>query len=497
MSEDQEFFDRLEELIRNSSGDPSSTTAAEVLKQWGVPSVSIAILENGNITSRCISSIGDDQDTLFQACSISKPTAGLALMKLIEEGTLSLNDKICDRLPPHITSHLLSDLSTAPIVRTITLKQLMSHTSGMSQGGFPGYFDKANVPTASTIITGGPLVNTMPVKLISLPGLDFMYSGGGCTLIQLIMEHVTSLPFPTIMQKYVLDPLNMTRSFYILPSTETNLSKCYHNGTVPTEHPWHVLPEAAAAGLWTTPSDLLKLVRATQQSLEPDTAHPFMSRESATTMLTLVKQYMALTWFASDTQFGHSGGNAPAWRCYLYGYADLPWNKDRNGHVKEGGLLDGGPPGCGISVMTNSDVGLKGGTKILHAITWLKGWPGVDGFEGILGLTTPWQAKSGTFVDGMWKGWLGVKWSEEWELMEGEDGGPVVRLSGCERVVHRMVPAAMPGKKYEGGKRSVELMFEGLRMMMRFGWDGNERIVEILNDGREERTVLRSSDGPS
>lgn len=367
----------------------------------------------------------------------------------------------------------------------------------MSQGGFPGYQDPSKMPTASEIITGSPLVNTMPIKLISLPGLEFMYSGGGCTLFQLIIERATNKPFVDIITEYVLKPLNMTRSYYYLEPNESNVSRVYYNGHLPTEVPYHTLPEQAAAGLWTTPSDLLKLVRATQDSLDPppdSDTKPFMPQPLARTMLTLVKQYMSLTWFTSDTQLAHSGGNTPGYASYLYGYADLPWNKSKLPQPKDDGLLDKGPPRCGVSVMTNSGLGLKSGTKIMHAIAYLMGWPAHDELGGLIGIGAPWPAPRGTTVSEGWKGWVGTSWSKDWTLIEGDDGSPAAKLTE-PGVVHRLVPAAIPGKKYEGGRESVELLFEGLRLMIRLCWDGEERIVEFVNDGKESRTILRAEKG--
>lgn len=417
-------------------------------------------------------------------------------MKLIEKGILSLDDKIVDRLPEKVTAHLLSDPSTVPVVRTITLKHLMSHTSGMSQGGFPGYPDPIKMPTTSEIITGGPLVNTMPIKLITLPGLEFMYSGGGCTLFQLIMEKATNTSFVDIITEYVLKPLDMTRSYYYLPPGEHNVASVYYNGTLQNETPWHTLPEQAAAGLWTTPTDLLKLVRAVQDSLDPPSPYttPFMPQDLARTMLTLIKQYMCLTWFATDSQFGHSGGNAPGYCCHLYGYADLPWNTSSLPIPKDKGLVEKIPSRAGISIMTNSILGGRSYVKLLQAICFLKGWPAHDEMGGLTGIGTPYPAPVDTPVPPYWKEWMGGSWSDVWTLIEHpETGLPAVRLAGSG-VVHRLIPAATPSKKYEDGRRSIELLFEGLRLMVRLCWDGDERIVEFVNDGKETRTVMRGDE---
>lgn len=515
-----DFFTRLEDLIKNLSTDPERASAAEILRERGNPSTSIAILENGNITAHCISSVGDNTDTLFQACSISKPTAGMAVIKLAEEGLLSLDDRICDVLPENISQHLLSDPATAPVVRTITIKHLMSHTAGISQHGFPGYPDKNNIPTAEEVVTGGPLVNTMPIKLISLPGLEFMYSGGGTTLLQLITEHVTKKPFEEIMTQYVLKPLNMTRSCYTLPSDEKNVARCYYNGHLPTEVDWHVLPEKAAGGLWTTPTDLLKLIDAMQKSLDPTTANPFMSAESARTMLTPIKQHSCLSWFACDTQFGHAGGNTPAWGSYVYGHADLPWHKktpstsastSANGPTPAPApaVLDQGPPNSGIAIMTNSVPGLRPATELLHAITHLKRWPQVRSICGGIGdappIPAPTPLATALRAAPHWSDWLAVPWSDSWTLIartgpHGGGGGeslPALALTlapapgstdtdPTPTLTLPLCVPAIPPRRYADGRVAIDLLVRGLALMLRLDWTWEgvaagepRRVVEV------------------
>jgi len=487
MAEHQELFIRLNRLLIESSDDPKRQSPAEILARLGTPTASIAVLDNEQIASHCISTRHDDTETLFQACSISKPVAGLALMKLIELGHLSLEDKICDVLPENIAQHLLSDPKTKPTVSTITVKHLMSHTAGVSTRGFPGYPDKTRVPSVAEVVTGAR-TNTQPVELITLPGLEFMCSGGGITLLQCIMEKVMDTSFEKIVRAYVLDPLGMTRSCYKLADGETNVSQSYYTGFLPTENKWHFQPEQAAAGLWTTPTDLLKVVRALQSSLceEPGNA---LSKASAETMLTRIKESMALTWFADDTKFGHAGGNAPGWHCFVFGYADLPWNKNDESHSQ---IVQRTPRKCGIAVMTNSAMGYLAVSKILHAVTYLKGWPEFHTVSAGNAFETPLRAPKNAVTPAEWKDWIGGSWSGSWELVEADSGLPAARITGSD-VLIALRPAAIPSVSYASGKQSIELLFDGLRLMLRLGWDGDERIVEFWNGGLATRTTLRSS----
>lgn len=218
-----DFYAKLEKLILESTDDKTLTTPAAVLAEIGAPTTSIAILDDGNITSHCISTIDDNTDTIFQACSISKPTAGMAIMKLIELGKFSLDSRAIDLLPSEIVSGLTAKPISDGLWSKVTVKQLLSHTAGLSVGGFPGYPDRNNVPTAAQLLIGASGTNTQPIRFFSQPGHDFHYSGGGIMVLQCIVEHVMQRSFAEVMREYIFEPLNMTRSFYVSVSAHARL----------------------------------------------------------------------------------------------------------------------------------------------------------------------------------------------------------------------------------------------------------------------------------
>jgi CubicO group peptidase (beta-lactamase class C family) len=99
--------------------------------------MSIGILDDEEISSHCIATEGHDQDTLFQACSISKPVACVSAAILVQRGKLSFDNKIVALLPRSVME-VLETLSTKHLLGEITIRMLMSHTSGLSQHAFPG-----------------------------------------------------------------------------------------------------------------------------------------------------------------------------------------------------------------------------------------------------------------------------------------------------------------------------------------------------------------------
>jgi CubicO group peptidase (beta-lactamase class C family) len=242
------------------------------LARYHTPGISIAVINDFQIewargfglceagTTREVT-----PDTLFQAASISKPVFALAVMRLVQEGRLNIDEDV----NTYLTSWRVPAIGFATAQRAIadwqpriTLRQLLSHTAGLTVHGFPGYLNSEPLPTTVQVLNGEPPANTDKVEVNIIPGLHHRYSGGGTTIAQQVLVDVLKQPFPEIMRELVLDPLGMTNSTYQqpLPHDWAARAATAHPMTgIPIEGKHHVYPEMAAAGLWTTPSDLAKV----------------------------------------------------------------------------------------------------------------------------------------------------------------------------------------------------------------------------------------------
>ena len=205
-------------------------------------------------------------DTRFQAGSISKPVAAVGALRSVAAGTLALDRDVDEQL----ASFALPD---SPLRRgkPITLRGLLSHTAGLSVHGFRGYLGDEPVPELLDILEGVPPANSPPIVVELEPGTKWKYSGGGYTVMQQLLVDVTERDFAELLDETVLAPAGMTRSTYAQP-LPPDLRDDFASGhsslppkPVPGEAP--TMPELAAAGLWTTPSDLLRFGLALQRSL--------------------------------------------------------------------------------------------------------------------------------------------------------------------------------------------------------------------------------------
>ena len=221
-------------------------------------------------------------ETLFQAGSVSKPTFALAVMRLEQEGRLDLDRDVNDYLK---SWKVPANGSWQP---RLTLRQLLSHTAGLTVHGFPGYLRTDKIPTVPQLLSGEAPANTSAVLVNIMPGTRVRYSGGGTTIAQLMVSEHIGKPFPEIMREVLFEPLGMKHSTYEQP-----LPKRRHKQAA-TAHPaqyrtvaggWHVYPEMAAAGLWTTPSDLARAGIELQLALKGET-NRLLTPEQAERMLT-------------------------------------------------------------------------------------------------------------------------------------------------------------------------------------------------------------------
>ncbi|KAH8178461.1 beta-lactamase domain-containing protein [Sarocladium implicatum] len=462
-------FQALEKIIIANSG---STTAAAALGELGTPSTSIAVLKDGDVSSVCHSTSGNNESTLFQACSISKPITALAIMRLVERGALSLESSISQLLPTKVLDILLegSPDSQRSIIKNITVAQLMSHTAGLSVHGFGGYSSLSKPLSGADILRGRAPVNNLRVRLELLPGLSYSYSGGGITVLQIILETVTGKPFPELMQDLVLQPLDMNRSFYgPLPDGEDNFASAHHTGNVRADVAYHLQPELAAAGLWTTPTDLLKAIKAVQQSLAAD---GFLKKATVKDMLTKRKSTMGLSWFVShdDIDFSHSGSNEPGYRCIVSGFAKL-------------GQLPV-PEDCGFAVMTNSAQGVAVMQKVGQALCYLHDWP-MGAVTGAKIQDTPFWDEEAHLGD-TWKSYVG-DWQGDGHSFQfvDESGNPVLYYDGVGPM--RLLSAATPGARSPAGE-VIFFVLEGHKLLLKLGYEGEEKSMTLENG--EQKTAI-------
>jgi CubicO group peptidase (beta-lactamase class C family) len=255
------------------TGPLDASTVKQLLTQFHVPGVSIAVIKdfkidwaNGYGTADVQTGAPVMTETMFQAASISKTIAAMTSMKAIQDGRFSLDQDVNTILKSW-------KLPGGDFTKDgpVTPRMLMSHTSGTGDGfGFPGYAPGVALPTLVQILDGEEPSNRPKVRLERPPLTGFKYSGGAVIIEQLALTDAVEKPFEQLARGWVLDPIGMTNSTYQQPlpaSREKQAARAHDRNGQRMGDPWHVYPELAAAGLWTTPTDLAKFLIEVQKSL--------------------------------------------------------------------------------------------------------------------------------------------------------------------------------------------------------------------------------------
>jgi CubicO group peptidase (beta-lactamase class C family) len=323
---------------------------AERMAHFKVAGVSIAVFDNYEIEWAKGYGVLDtqthkpvDAKTVFQAASISKPVAASAALHLVEAGKLSLDTDVNRTLKSWRVPE-----NEFTRTQKVTLRRILSHSAGLTVHGFPGYAAGAHLPTLIEILDGKPPANTPAIRVDTVPGSIGRYSGGGYTILQLLLTEVTGEPLPKLLREVVLGPLAMSRSAYAQPLPSTwaeNAASGYYADGRPVPGKYHTYPELAAAGLWTTPSDLARFGIEIQKSRE-GRSNRVLSEAMTRQMLTPQKDSAGLGLFLMGTAFGHNGANE-GFQCLLQC------------------SLEGGK---GVAIMTNSDNGGALAQEILHRV---------------------------------------------------------------------------------------------------------------------------------
>jgi CubicO group peptidase (beta-lactamase class C family) len=336
------------------------------MRESKVPAVSVAVFEHYQLQWAHAWGFADlaghvpaTETTLFQAGSISKSGNALAVLEAVASGKLALDRPINDelvswKLPENdLTRHT-----------PVTLRQLLGHTAGTTVHGFPGYAAGEPLPTVQQILDGTPPANTPPIRVDLAPGTAWRYSGGGITITQLALTEALHQSYPEILARTVLEPLGMTHSTYEQPLPAARVGEAaagYRPDGSEVEGKRHVYPEMAAAGLWTTPSDLSRMFA--EIALARTGGSKVISKQIAmemTTKSTAVPNATGLGIFlvekAGAMLFGHNGADE-GFQAYALA------------------SLDGG---FGAVIMANSDNGHEIFEDLFAAIATAYHWPTLD-----------------------------------------------------------------------------------------------------------------------
>ena len=341
-------------------------TLAEVMQKFRVPGVSVAVIKDFNIHWAKAYGVADVEqqrsaqiDTLFQAASISKPVSAMAVMSLVQEGRLSLDADVNTLLKSWQVPKSDHTRNTP-----VTLRGLLSHTSGADDGfGFPGYEPSDARPTAVQILEGQKPSNVGPVLFARRQYQASKYSGGGYVIAQLALTDLLGQPFAEIMRMRILTPLSMTSSSFEQPLPDAlakRASRAHSGQGKPMGPPWHVYPEQAAAGLWTTPTDLARFAIELQRAVQ--------GREPA-----LLKQPAAREMLA-PTGVGPMGVGVrlelrnEGWY-FSHGGSNWGFRANMLAHVRKG---------YGVVTMTNGEAGQPVINEIEARVAAVYAWDSLD-----------------------------------------------------------------------------------------------------------------------
>jgi CubicO group peptidase (beta-lactamase class C family) len=348
-------------------GQTAPCSLSDRMVHFASPGASVAVIDEGRVawergfgmrTNGKAEPVG--ADTLFQAGSVSKAVFALGAMRLVQDGHITLDSDI----QQYLTSWRIP--ANGGWTPHATLRQLLSHTAGVSVHGFAGYPATGPWPTLTQTLNGSPPANNFPVIVDLIPGLQFRYSGGGTTIAQAAVTDVLGRPLPDIMRELTFDRMALESTTFAqpLPLDLAARSATAHpwNG-VPMPGRWRVHPEMAAAGLWTTAGDLARIGCAFLDSLHGDHSTLGLSLESSAAMLepqlpTDLQggDFVGLGWYCT--------GDGDAFQCYHLG-----WNE---GFVA--GLWLYPALGQGAAVMINSNQGWPLRDEIKEAIAREYDW---------------------------------------------------------------------------------------------------------------------------
>jgi CubicO group peptidase (beta-lactamase class C family) len=238
---------------------PSRAPAADVGQLIGdaqVPGLSMAVIRNGGIETLTAAGVRNardgapiDQQTIFDAASLSKPVFAYAVLQLIDAGALALDTPLARHVPDYVPDD--------PRASTITVRHVLSHSSGLP-----------NWRTAD-----------LPLKTYFPPGERFSYSGEGFVWLQRVVEAISGGPIDVLLHRLVFEPLEMRQSSFVWqPAFDANYADP-HDAASASDLKKKPTTANTAASLQTTARDYGRFLQAVLSGarLKPETARLWLA----------------------------------------------------------------------------------------------------------------------------------------------------------------------------------------------------------------------------
>ena len=292
----------------------------ELIKRFNVPGVSISLITENKITYSKSFGVSDantkspvNENTMFEACSMSKPVFALIVMHLVEKGIIDLDKPLFNYLPENFVS------DDEDYSKLITARMILSHTSGM-----PNW-------------RKGDEERNPPLPLLFKPGTKFNYSGEGFYYLQRVIEKTTNQSLEAYAKQNLFDKLGLTSTSFIWEEKFDKQIATGHNAKGECNERKKYLHSNAAYTLYTTPNEYSKIILEILKTNNNSSGN-FLSEETVREMLTHQVRVdtrevtdrpgrnfglfaiRGLGWAIDSTVTGdviyHSGANQTGFRCY-------------------------------------------------------------------------------------------------------------------------------------------------------------------------------------
>lgn len=239
-----------------------------LLEQGHVPGAALALIHDGEVVWSAGFGVADMEsgvlvtaDTPFNVASISKAVTAWEIMRLVEAGDIDLDAPANQ----YLTRWQIPALGRNNADEA-TIRRILSHTAGLSVDGYRAFEPDQALPALEDFLSGEA---AEPVQVMITPGRRFMYSGGGYTALQLLIEELTGESFAERMQQELFAPLGMEHTSFVW-TPELGAATAYQPNGQPEPKVVHL--DQAAGGLYTSANDLARFFTSgmTDEWLTPE-----------------------------------------------------------------------------------------------------------------------------------------------------------------------------------------------------------------------------------